>query len=362
MAGLAHMLTALLSRWRGTNIPQTALPAMDAEHAAVYAAEYSARATMRNVGSSALSTAAKISKAATKPTATALTKFDRAERAASMTVSGFFGNLLWAILMLVTWPLRALHHHILLPLFSGIVSLVLTIFYAVFWIALAFTLLLVVIYTPSFARYMHEEFRLRERWDDFALNNQVILNLEHGYASFKRAMYDRYLSLMYNPTMDSLRRFWFEFRRLPDRVEAFFHQYILWMLLALLVGILLWPRPEVDPYDGLLTMEQRRELDIKMNSLPDWIAEGRQGSVWRFEPAKPIADDQWVAALGGRDDEPVAVTTSKTSSTSTSTSSTSSKQTAAHWAMPTDGKTTLGEDEMRWCRGCQQYHCCELPY
>ncbi|KAK3618049.1 hypothetical protein LTR56_024913, partial [Elasticomyces elasticus] len=180
---------------------------MDAERAAVYAAEYNARATMRDVGSSALSTAAKISKAATKPTAAALAKFDRAERAASMTASGFFGRILWLIFLFVTWRIRALHHHVLLPLFSGIVSLVLTIFYAVFWIVLALALLLVVIYTPSFARYLQDGFRLRERWDDFALNNQVILDLEHGYASFKRAMYDRYLSLMYNPTMDSLRRF-----------------------------------------------------------------------------------------------------------------------------------------------------------
>lgn len=313
--------------------------------------------------------------------------------------------------------------------------------------------ILLLINLPRLAHWgglhLHGE-NLRDRYDDFALNNGFLRDMERRWASFKRdmeqkwasfkrAMTDLELMLRYNWYMDQLRLLRQEIRLFYDRVMGNLH----WILLAMILTSMFVNRTknavtpqEVEGWPGF------ENLPPKLQELArPWQQMPRKGSNSHYRPEpeqqKVVPWDEWVRGVGNDESvsiEPVSETVTitqterttteaesnldiqetETSSThihsGTQTSSTSEaaedhRRTASravhgeeliwckecqqfhlnvaevsstththsatqssasepaenYWA-PTETRRVFHGEESMWCRECQQFHCCELPY
>ncbi|TKA69220.1 hypothetical protein B0A55_07737 [Friedmanniomyces simplex] len=385
------------------------MAALDPELAAAYRDAY-AEASTRNLASAALLTASKLSRAAVKPTSTSTAAVAATETMASvdMTASGFLAKLLWLLFLFLTWPLRWFHSAVILPLLTGIWSGLLWLLSFLFWAGIALALVFLIIRGHGYRHW------LRERYDDFALDNRVLLNLEHGWTSFKRAMFDRWLSLRYNETGDAIVRFYYEAYFLPDTIERAVRRNLgKLFLLCALAGWIWYARSVNGMADESTSMYEGPLPFDRTFSVPAWVLATSKsvGSNCHYTPeprvlvAVPVPYEKWVAAVGGEGDEIVGLASGTTgvrgvssllktvTETKTETETTTitvrerisqppktetttvticetddghthtrPEKATDYWAPPSGGRTTLDDEEMRWCRECQQYHGSELPY
>lgn len=334
-------------------------PALQAAYQGGYAAAASRRMT-----SSVISTATSTASAALRPT-DMITKVSQttAERAANIS---FFKFIALLPFVLVMWPLHLLWLWILRPLF----------FYAVLppFALIALVAAVRLIFWLDFGG-MGE--RMKERYDDFALDNDWLLSLEHGYASFRRALDRLWLDLRYNETMDRVIWIRNEIYFLPDTIERYIKRH--WYLVPLVictVGWIWWVKSLQAVYVPMNRLSPRLAKGI-----PPWVTsywdikkyEGSNSHYRRDEKlAEAITYEEWIKAIGNDDSailesavETQTITVERTPETETITvsetvSSVLEAVATDYWAPP-KGKTDVG-DEMVWCRNCKQWHCCELPY
>ncbi|KAK4545650.1 hypothetical protein LTR36_002603 [Oleoguttula mirabilis] len=345
-----------------------------------------ASAAARRGSSRVLSTTASTASAAVQHGST-LSAQRQLAATGSMSISTFARGLLtmlWRLLLAIlalfwTWLLRPL---LICGLVAAAVLLLINIFRITDWLG-----------------EKGEDFR--DWYDDVALNNDVLLKIERGWASFKRAMTGLGLMLRYNWYMDQLRLLRQEIRLFYDRVMGN------WRKILLLLAITAWftskarqafsSTPEVVlGWPGFENLPPRLA-----GKEPAWVHTPRKwegsNSHYRPEPEQhqPVPWQDWVEAVGGDQSvrfdssspetvtftETERVTETETSSiTHTDTSSITRTETSRiththrvvqtssdpetptdYWAPP-KGKRVIQSEEAVWCRECQQFHCCELPH
>ncbi|KAK0342575.1 hypothetical protein LTR59_007370 [Friedmanniomyces endolithicus] len=294
---------------------------MDPYLAAAYR-DAAADASSRNLAwIAARKTGTKIARAAAKSTAAATT----AEKvvpaadmtAANMTLSDFFAKIPELLIAAIKWPFRYIYRELILPILIAIYWVLVVLL----WLSILFALLILLLNGQGIWQCTRERCDdLRARYDDFALNNEVLLNLEHGYASFRRAMYDRYLSLRFNPTGDAIVRFHYEITSLPDTLARMFRRFLENHLgkLILAVVAVVWilhatrasaPVPEPVHYYSEAWLQAQ-----------DWRASESDSS----QAARVTPYDQWIKGIGS--DSDVVISVSPVSSTVSSVSTGSAEQ------------------------------------
>ncbi|KAK1078964.1 hypothetical protein LTR33_006787 [Friedmanniomyces endolithicus] len=301
---------------------------MDPYLAAAYR-EAAAEASSRNLAwKAARKTGAKIARAAAKSTGAAVT----AEKvvtatdmtAADMTLSDFFAKIPELLIAAIKWPFRYIYTELILPILIAIYWLLAILL----WLSILFVLLILLLNGRGIWQCTWERYDdLRARYDDFALNNEILLNLEHGHASFKRAMYDRYLSLRFNETGDAFVRFLHEMYFLPDTITRivcrFLENHIGKLILA--GALMLWilhatrvskPVPEPVHYYSEAWLQAQ-----------DWQASESASS----EAAKATPYDQWVRGIGSDSDVVVSVAPVSSTVSSVSTGSVEPAESTPWW-------------------------------
>ncbi|KAK5127018.1 hypothetical protein LTR85_008377 [Meristemomyces frigidus] len=354
--------------------------------------------------------------AAVKPTSTPSDLRQIAD-SNSMGIGTFIRSLLfilWRIVASIShffwiWLIRPL---LLCGLAAGAILLLINVFRITDWLA-----------------EKGEDFR--DWYDDFALNNEILLNIERSWASFKRAMVGLGLMLRYNWYTDQLRLLRQEIRLGFDRVMGH------WRKILLGLAVMAWATSRVKKaftpmvavgwpgFDNLPTQLQPKA--------PAWVYTPRkyEGSNSHYTPEREQPEvvpwEEWVKGFGSDQsvrlephvetmvithteyinahDEDSSVSLEPRSETVTFTQTerrytyVNARATAAdlklditeteteissithtrrvaqttsvaeeeeeeaedYWAPP-KGRTVILSEESVWCRECQQFHCCELPY
>ncbi|KAK3112864.1 hypothetical protein LTR53_010415 [Teratosphaeriaceae sp. CCFEE 6253] len=360
---------------------------MDAELLAIYQEAY---ASVRKFSPAAISSAARVDRAAAAATSTAVA----AQRAAEMTFAQFLGNLLLLPVMWFTQPFRAAFA-VLWPwlLFTTKLGLA---FFALF------SLVFFLTNSPALARWLRDRGeRTREIYDDAALDSPALLAAEYqlarlrrawgnlrqhfrvdarGRATFWRAMGNQWTNLWYNETMDRVRWHRDSVLLFPGDVCRLLLRNLGKVVLVAALASWIWYARHAS---AVAAAEEARFVAMGgryPSDIPAWVYEPRKTSgsnrVVRGRPEMPappapVPEAQLVAALGsdqsvGRapsgvgEREAVRVTVTETRSVS-QTSDAPETATDDYWG-PKKGKTKFGDEKLHWCRECEQWHCCELPY
>jgi hypothetical protein len=294
----------------------------------------------------------------------------------------------------ITYPFRHVIFGLVLPFIWWILrSTIVVLAFA----AALLLLFILVVNSARIGRWLQTKGEgFRERYDDFALNNHFLLGMEHMWGSFKRAMYDLYLTLRYNETTDKIVRLGNEIYFLPDTVQRFLARHWAKLVLAcLFFASLRWicctNRVVEVPFHMLpahLTKDQPQWVTNY------WLVKKPEGSnnhhIRQPELPPPVKYEAWVQAVGGDqsvsvesftttetltvekepltrtvETEPLTTTMTETLTKTTTHISTRTESSAEsptdYWAPPKK-RTILEEPGMVYCRECQQWHCCELPY
>ncbi|KAK4560761.1 hypothetical protein LTR86_005340 [Recurvomyces mirabilis] len=265
-------------------------------------------------------------------------------------------------------------------------------------------LTLIVHRDRTLARFSDLGRYLRQRYDDFALVSGTLLSLEHNYTSFRVWTNEMWLCLRYNEMGDKIARLTDIIYFLPDNMQRIISRNL--SKTALAVALLFW-------FFGVHPLDRSGAVEVPMHQLPprlavgvpSWIiplSQGRKklGSNSHYQrdtvPEREIlmaqdsSDDMGEAAgtdamadserwttmqtvaskqadeglhglsTAAIQDDKQYVSTTTMILESTKTMSTLDSATD-YWAPP-KSKTTLHGNQTIWCRVCEQFHCCELPY
>ncbi|KAK5127740.1 hypothetical protein LTR08_004222 [Meristemomyces frigidus] len=324
-----------------------------------------------------------------------------------------FGDLLWSffyiprLILAFCWSLLVA----ILAFFWNLVSAVLqTIWAYALWPTLMLAMLmmgLMIIFSlPEIALWANEKKRrLRERFDDYALENDRLLTLERNWARISRAWWGG--QLWYQDKFQLLRQ---EIRIAYDSIMAYWPLVLFGLVTCAIcmdkltklqeddVKLTMWDDLPSALYEkvpmwakfprktrGSSSHYVPREEEVGVVRYDEWV-KGEATDVGveaATEPAKG-----WFDAIStnasAEDNNPETTSASETSSI-TETSSDTPKTSATHqskhvhpihtdnqsssarvsdedyWAPP-KRKSAIGSEESIWCRQCQQFHCCELPY
>jgi hypothetical protein len=289
--------------------------------------------------------------------------------------------------------LENLFNNLVLPLLTTVV----------FAFALVFLFILLLNYTRIARSVQIRGKALRERYDDFTLNNHVLLTLEHAWASFKRSISDLYLSLRYTQTMDKVVWAGYQIYFFPARVQRGMGRH--WGKILLGLALLGWLR--------CAWVRKERRVEVPFHLLPTNLTSGQPGWVTNYwvgkkkeesnshhgrSPETLALDDNWAQARGSdpwiNNLHPLTATSTQTITVQmkprtslitltieahpqTTTKTIVSTSTSVQIMTKTEGavagaetdywkpkrkKTNVEGHGMVWCRECQQFHCCELPY
>ncbi|KAK0992755.1 hypothetical protein LTR91_002549 [Friedmanniomyces endolithicus] len=278
---------------------------MDPYLAAAYR-DAAADASSRNLAwIAARKTGTKIARAAAKSTAAATTA-EKFATATDMTLSGFFAKLPELLIAAMKWPFRYVYAEFILPILIAIYwALVILLL-----VSILFALLILLVNGRGVWQCT------RERYDDFALNNQILLNLEHGHASFKRAMYDRYLSLRFNERGDAIARVCYEIYYLPGTIKSgiwrFLERHIgKLLLLGALTAWILYARRVSEPVPEPVHYYSEGWLQAQVSRASDLASS---------EAARATPYDQRVKGIGSDSDEVISVAPMSTISSVSSVS------------------------------------------
>ncbi|KAI6964431.1 hypothetical protein KC332_g14007 [Hortaea werneckii] len=247
--------------------------------------------------------------------------------------------------------------------------------------------------------------RLRELYDDVALESSLLLSCEQTWASFKRWKRRMLIAARTNWFTDKLALLQQEARIWYDRTMWF----LLWVVLPM-SGLIAAACYSLENRVGHGKFTLRKDLKGPLVvGLPEWLIAGKhwEGSDSNYGPpaAKdvqmqidqelPVAEakTEWITVTEAQltpvdPDVKVSMTypplvASESSVTIVKTSSVTSgppvsrtpqhdkphetatasqmEDTPDFWAPP-EGKTTIEQGRRVWCRKCRQFHCCELPY
>ncbi|KAK1072064.1 hypothetical protein LTR74_002894 [Friedmanniomyces endolithicus] len=304
---------------------------MDPYLAAAYR-DAAASASSRNVAwKAARMTGTKIARAAAKFTPAAATAEEvvaatpeNVVTAANMTLSDFFAKIPELLIAAIKWPFRYIYTEIILPILIAIYWLLVILL----WLSILFVLLILLLNGRDIWQCTRERYDdLRARYDDFALNNQILLNLEHGHASFKRAMYDRYLSLRFNERGDAIARFCYEIHYLPRTIK-----WLVWRFLERHIGklilagaLMLWilhatrvskPVPEPVHYYSEAWLQAQ-----------DW----RASELAYSQAPRATPYDEWVKGIGSDSDVVTSVAPVPSTVSSMSTGSAEPAESTPWW-------------------------------
>ncbi|EMC93409.1 hypothetical protein BAUCODRAFT_239358 [Baudoinia panamericana UAMH 10762] len=309
---------------------------------------------------------------ASKATSTATDPIS--DTASNLTMAQFAWKLLVLLFLQLTWPIRVVFSFVFDVSASTVHSYLWPTFRLFLWsAAIAFVLWVAIaclLDGPEWFEILGG--MARDRYDEFALNNNILLSVEHGWANFKQASYDQYLRLRYNAITDRVKAAIRDLYFLPDntmrlirrnwRKAVLLSLLLSWALLARQVG------PEVDRYQFVPMYRLAAKFGTQV---PEWVFDYHldrksDGSNSHFRPepetspavryqdwAKPVAEDGTVSASVKPAVVTVTVTTVKTRSLHELPA-----ETDASWPKV---RTNVSRD-MVYCKVCRQYHCNELPY
>ncbi|KAK5117586.1 hypothetical protein LTR62_005008 [Meristemomyces frigidus] len=213
----------------------------------------------------------------------------------------------------------------------------------------------------------HASQPVKAAYDDFALGSGVLLSLECGWTGVKDRCYDRWMRVRYSRVGDTVVWFFNRLYFLPDRIVDTARRY--WYIAPVVGGVVLW-------LVYARAVGQRERYVVR--DTPAWVVtynlnrrfEGSNFGMLALPELVPY--EQWVSASIGGDEtvtlDPLAATVTTTTTTKTMESTvraskvrSEAEQETDYWA-PRQRKTVLKADDNVWCRMCQQFHCCELPY
>lgn len=255
---------------------------MDANLQAAYRQGYASAAT-RRAGERVISATASAAGAAAKSTTT-MTAAHKAAASGNMSFSALLRGIFlifWAAFTTVWsffWP------------FTQVVLFLLALV-----VAFGF-----MINIPRISRWFaHKGDQARDWYDDFAVNNNILLNLEHGWSSFNRAMFNLWLTLRWNWYTDQIMLARQEIRLFYDKVMA----NMFWILAGMVLIIALCNK--------LLTETSRTEF-TPWNRLPPYLAAKApawvlvprkwEGSNSHYRPApkqpEPVPWEDWAKTIG----------------------------------------------------------------
>ncbi|KAK3675516.1 hypothetical protein LTR78_004599 [Recurvomyces mirabilis] len=245
---------------------------------------------------------------------------------------------------------------------------------------------------------------LRQRYDEYALVSGTLLSLEHNYTSLRVWTNEMWLCLRYNEMGDKIARLTDNIYFLPDNMQRIISRNL--SKTALAVALLFW-------FIGVHPLDRSATVEVPMHQLPprlamgvpSWISplsQGRKKSgsnshhqrdtvperdilmatdssddlgkaagtdvmgnfeLWRTmqtvasKQADKSLHDSSTAAIQD-DKQYVSTTTMILESTKTM----STLESATDYWAPPKSTTTLHRNQTIWCRVCEQFHCCELPY
>ncbi|KAI7281542.1 hypothetical protein KC345_g4072 [Hortaea werneckii] len=228
--------------------------------------------------------------------------------------------------------------------------------------------------------------RLRELYDDVALESNLLLSCEQTWASFKKWKRRMLIAARTNWYTDQLTLLQQEARTWYDRTMWF----LLWVVLpmsGLIAAACYSLQNRAGHGDFMLWKDLKGPLAV---GLPEWLISGKhwEGSNSHYgspttedvrmqidqELPVPKARTEWISATDVAS-EPSITLIEASSVTSGPPVSRTSQQGTPHdtattsqmegeqdfWAPP-EGKTTIEQGKRVWCRECRQFHCCELPY
>lgn len=202
-------------------------------------------------------------------------------------------------------------------------------------------------------------------YDDFVLNNEAALRLEQGWADVRQLLYGVSVRLRYNRVGDAIVRFFLWLDMLPFRIADF---------------VLSWKFPVV--FAGFAFLWFNWTESLKPEPIQLWETAGAPEWIYRYQvlgerhQVTTAKFQDWPDAIGNRPTtssepivtvsiEPQTITVFVAEASMSNKAVMSASEPAQHeqdyWA-PKAGKTILESEEMVWCRTCQQFHCCELPY